>query len=193
MTTPAHPAFAPGNVAVVTGAASGIGLAAAALLVQACVLGLRDYVRKNGFSDVLLGLSGGIDSALVAALAVDALGAAHVLGVRLPSPYTSRASNEDAVESARLLGIRFYLLQDDAAAKQIDPALAVEQQWRLLRRDGKLKSVLMDPTFMVGIGPIYSDEILFAAGIRHDREIYDPLKRPHRLVPTGDVVPTLLA
>lgn len=75
-------------------------------LWNAMALGLQDYVRKNGFSGVLLGLSGGIDSAVSAAVAVDALGAAQVEGVLLPSPYTSRDSVEDALETARLLGIR---------------------------------------------------------------------------------------
>lgn len=74
-------------------------------LWQAMALGLHDYVGKNGFPGVVLGLSGGIDSALTAAVAVDALGAAQVKGVLLPSPYTSRESIEDAHETARLLGI----------------------------------------------------------------------------------------
>lgn len=73
---------------------------------NAMKLGLADYVRKNGFSKVLLGLSGGIDSALTAACAVDALGAENVLGVLLPSPYTSKESIDDALESAQLLGIK---------------------------------------------------------------------------------------
>ncbi len=70
------------------------------------MLGLADYVRKNGFPGVLLGLSGGIDSALSAAVAVDALGADRVRAVMLPSQYTSTASLEDAADCARLLGIR---------------------------------------------------------------------------------------
>ena len=74
-------------------------------LWQAMVLGLRDYVRKNGFSAVTLGLSGGIDSAVSAAVAVDALGAANVTGVLLPSPYTSTDSIEDAMMTAKMLGI----------------------------------------------------------------------------------------
>jgi NAD+ synthase len=76
-----------------------------ASVYNAMMLGLRDYVRKNGFRGVVLGLSGGIDSALTVAVAVDALGADRVRGVRLPSPFTSTASMEDAAESARLLGI----------------------------------------------------------------------------------------
>ena len=58
--------------------------------------GIRDYVRKNGFADVVLGLSGGMDSALVAALAVDALGKDHVHGVMMPSPWSSEGSITDS-------------------------------------------------------------------------------------------------
>lgn len=75
-------------------------------IYQALMLGLRDYVNKNRFPGVILGLSGGIDSALSAAVAVDALGADRVHGVMMPSPYTSRDSLEDAAESAELLGCR---------------------------------------------------------------------------------------
>ncbi|MDA5193631.1 NAD+ synthase [Govanella unica] len=74
---------------------------------QAMVLGLRDYVEKNKFSGVILGLSGGIDSALSAAVAVDALGADRVHGVMMPSRFTSVDSLEDAAESAALLGLKF--------------------------------------------------------------------------------------
>jgi NAD+ synthase len=73
-------------------------------IYHAMVLGLRDYVRKNGFPGVVIGLSGGIDSALTAAVAVDALGADRVHCVMMPSPFTSAASVEDAAETARLLG-----------------------------------------------------------------------------------------
>ena len=75
-------------------------------MYQALVLGLRDYVCKNRFPGVLIGLSGGVDSALTAVLAVDALGAARVRCVMMPSPYTSQESLDDAAEVARLLGIR---------------------------------------------------------------------------------------
>jgi NAD+ synthase (glutamine-hydrolysing) len=60
------------------------------------VLGTRDYVRKCGFKTVLIGLSGGIDSALTAAIAVDAIGADNVMGVGMPSPYSSQGSIDDA-------------------------------------------------------------------------------------------------
>jgi len=73
---------------------------------QALVLGIRDYARKNDFARALFGLSGGIDSALVAALACEALGADNVLAVMMPSPYSSRASIEDSVELGRQLGMK---------------------------------------------------------------------------------------
>ncbi|MFT4187333.1 MAG: NAD+ synthase [Aeromicrobium sp.] len=72
---------------------------------QALVLGLRDYVRKNGFSSVLMGLSGGIDSTLVGAIAVDALGADRVFGVSNPSAWSTEHSKSDAVELARRTGL----------------------------------------------------------------------------------------
>ncbi len=72
---------------------------------QALVLGIRDYARKNGFTGALFGLSGGIDSAVVAALACEALGAANVLAVMMPSPYSSPGSIEDSIELGRRLGV----------------------------------------------------------------------------------------
>jgi NAD+ synthase (glutamine-hydrolysing) len=77
---------------------------------RALSLGVRDYVRKNGFKQVVIGLSGGIDSALTAVIAVDALGADNVLGVFMPSPYTSRESGEDTCELAGRLGIELKTL-----------------------------------------------------------------------------------
>ncbi len=79
-------------------------------IYEAMVLGLRDYVRKNRFPGVVLGMSGGIDSALSAAVAVDALGADKVHLVRLPSRYTSAASQDDACECAALLGAEIVTL-----------------------------------------------------------------------------------
>jgi NAD+ synthase (glutamine-hydrolysing) len=73
----------------------------------ALVIGLRDYVQKNGFRSVVLGLSGGIDSAVCAALAVDALGAAAVHGVSMPSAYSSQHSRDDAAELAERTGLQF--------------------------------------------------------------------------------------
>ncbi|HEY3350285.1 MAG TPA: NAD+ synthase [Thermoanaerobaculia bacterium] len=79
-------------------------------LRRALVLGIRDYAGKCGFRTAVLGLSGGIDSALVAALAVDALGKEHVTGLGMPSPYSSEGSVADARALAANLGIRFELL-----------------------------------------------------------------------------------
>src|SRR6202034_3643021 len=76
----------------------------------ACVLGLRDYVGKNGFPGVLLGVSGGIDSAWCAAIAVDALGADRVRGVMLPFRFTAQVSLDDAAKLATALGIRYEVL-----------------------------------------------------------------------------------
>ena len=74
---------------------------------DALVMGVRDYVRKNRFPGVLLGLSGGVDSALTLAVAVDALGRDHVRAVMLPSPYNAAISLEDAREMAGILGVRY--------------------------------------------------------------------------------------
>ena len=74
-------------------------------IYRALVLGTRDYVTKNGFAHVVIGLSGGIDSSIVAAVAVEALGAANVSGVTMPSPYSSAGTRRDAVKLAKNLGI----------------------------------------------------------------------------------------
>jgi NAD+ synthase/NAD+ synthase (glutamine-hydrolysing) len=81
-----------------------------ASIYAALVLGTRDYVRKCGFRQVILGLSGGIDSALTAAIAVDAVGAGSVIGVGMPGPYSSEGSISDAQRLAKNLGIRFEIL-----------------------------------------------------------------------------------
>src|SRR6267143_1667192 len=73
---------------------------------QALVLGIRDYARKNNFTKVVLGLSGGLDSAVVAALAAEALGAENVLAAMMPSPYSSRGSIDDSVDLGQRLGIK---------------------------------------------------------------------------------------
>ena len=77
---------------------------------EALILGTRDYVRKNGFERIVLGVSGGIDSALTASVAVDALGAENVTGVFMPSPFTTKESEEDARGLAANLGIRMLTL-----------------------------------------------------------------------------------
>jgi NAD+ synthetase len=105
-------------------------------LWQAMQLGLRDYVEKNGFKGVLLGLSGGIDSALTVVCAVDALGADRVRGVLMPSPYSSKGSVDDALELAKNLGIHTDTIP-------IMPAMETYQ-------------AILDPTFKA-IAPPVSD------------------------------------
>jgi NAD+ synthase (glutamine-hydrolysing) len=77
---------------------------------RALVLGLRDYIRKCGFNDVVVGLSGGIDSAVTAAIAVEALGREHVTGIAMPSPFSSQGSIDDARALAENLGIAFHVI-----------------------------------------------------------------------------------
>jgi len=91
---------------------------------QAMTLGLRDYVNKNGFPGIVIGLSGGIDSALSAAVAVDALGADKVLSVMMPSPYTSEESLEDAAACAEMLGVRLENINIGPAMQAFDQMLA---------------------------------------------------------------------
>jgi NAD+ synthase len=90
---------------------------------RAMMVALRDYVGRNGFSGVILGLSGGIDSALSAAIAVDALGATKVRCVMLPSRYTSGESLEDAAECARLLGCRHDVISIAPGVDAVDEML----------------------------------------------------------------------
>jgi NAD+ synthase (glutamine-hydrolysing) len=91
-------------------------------LYHALALGIRDYVRKCGFKQVIIGLSGGIDSAVTAVLAVEALGTENVMGVAMPSRFSSQGSLKDAEGIARNLGIRYEVLPIE------DPFLSVEQQ-----------------------------------------------------------------
>lgn len=95
-----------GKIVPVPGAVSA-ELGDAESIYRALVLGVRDYVNKHGFPGVVMGLSGGIDSALTLAIAVDALGAQRVHAVMMPSRYTSIMSLEDGAEQARLLGVRY--------------------------------------------------------------------------------------
>jgi NAD+ synthase (glutamine-hydrolysing) len=90
---------------------------------RALVLGTRDYAHKCGFRRAVLGLSGGIDSALTAAVAVEALDADHVLGVLMPSPYSSRGSIDDSLQLARNLGIEALTLPIDDAMMAMDRTL----------------------------------------------------------------------
>jgi NAD+ synthase (glutamine-hydrolysing) len=79
-------------------------------IYEALVLGTRDYVKKNGFEKAVIGLSGGIDSSLVTAIAVDALGAGNVIGIFMPSQYTSKQSGQDVRRLSGNLGIRFIVV-----------------------------------------------------------------------------------
>jgi NAD+ synthase (glutamine-hydrolysing) len=105
-------------------------LSSDAELYSALVLGTRDYVRKNGFTDVVIGLSGGIDSTIVACVAVDALGAEHVHGVSMPSRYSSDHSRSDAADLAERLGI-------DYRTVAIEPAFAASLDMLAPSFDGR--------------------------------------------------------
>jgi NAD+ synthase len=89
----------------------------------ACMMGLRDYVDKNRFQGVVLGLSGGVDSALCAALAADALGALRVRSVMLPFRFTSQESLDDAATIAKLLGVHYDIVPIESAVRGLDAAL----------------------------------------------------------------------
>ncbi len=92
-------------------------LGSIAEVYAALVIGTRDYVRKSGFSRVVIGLSGGIDSSLVAVIAADALGASNVLGVSMPSRFSSPGSKDDARELASILGIDYWTIPIEPAHK----------------------------------------------------------------------------
>ncbi len=100
---------------------------------QALVCGIRDYVGKNGFKGAVLGLSGGIDSALTLALAVDALGAEAVEVLMMPSRYTASMSNDDAVEEAELLGVKHFSIPIEPAFKTFLEML--EEPFKGLQQD----------------------------------------------------------
>jgi len=90
---------------------------------RALRLGIRDYVRKNGFHGCVLGLSGGIDSALTLALAVDALGADQVEAVLMPSRYTQQISIDDAIAEAQTLGVKYHIISIEPAVQAFDELL----------------------------------------------------------------------
>ncbi len=94
---------------------------------NALVLGLRDYVNKNGFKSVILGLSGGIDSAVCASLAVDAIGSHRVFGVSMPSKYSSDHSKSDAFELAKRLGINIRTEPIKGAVKELEKQLKLKE------------------------------------------------------------------
>ena len=98
-------------------------------IYQALVLGTRDYAQKNGFKKVLLGLSGGIDSSVVAALAVAALGAENVVGITMPSKFNSPETIADAGKVAENLGVEFLTIPIEAVLEQFNQLLASVQGW----------------------------------------------------------------
>lgn len=98
-------------------------------IYQALVLGARDYARKNGFHKVLLGLSGGIDSAVTAAIAVAALGAENVIGVTMPSKFNSPETISDAGKSAENLGIEFHTIPIGPILHPFHEALQIVEGW----------------------------------------------------------------
>ncbi len=111
-------AVAPGRIEPAPGEEAGV--------YSALVLGVRDYITKNGFKGAVLGLSGGIDSALTLAIAVDALGADQVEAVMMPSRYTAKMSNEDAREEAERLGVQYRSISIEPAFVAFQEMLAEE-------------------------------------------------------------------
>ncbi|MDH4239588.1 MAG: NAD+ synthase [Phycisphaerae bacterium] len=98
-------------------------------IYQALVLGTRDYVLKNGFSKVVIGLSGGIDSSLTAAIAVDALGAESVVGVTMPSKFNSPETIRDAAKVAKKLGIEFHIIPIKTVLDEFNSTLKCVGDW----------------------------------------------------------------
>jgi NAD+ synthase (glutamine-hydrolysing) len=98
-------------------------------IYQALVLGTRDYTRKNGFTKVLLGLSGGVDSSVTAAVAVSALGPENVIGITMPSKFNSPDTISDAGKLAENLGIEFLTIPIEPILKQFDDALKAVESW----------------------------------------------------------------
>ena len=99
-------------------------------IYQALVLGTRDYTRKNGFEKVLLGLSGGIDSSVVAAIAVDALGKENVLGITMPTKFNSPETISDAEKLAKNLDIEFLTIPIEPVLQEFDDSLHAVPDWK---------------------------------------------------------------
>jgi NAD+ synthase (glutamine-hydrolysing) len=114
---------AAGSIAVSAGQQAAL-FEAEARVYEALKTGLRDYVQKNGFPGVLLGLSGGIDSALTLAIAADALGADKVEAVMMPFRYTAAISQEDAAEQAKLMGVKYSVMPIEPMYAAFEAALA---------------------------------------------------------------------
>lgn len=187
-------------------------------MYQTLVLGLRDYIGKTRLQGAILGLSGGIDSAFVVALAVDALGAENVRGVSLPSRYTSQMSLEDAEESAKLLGIHLDTISIEPAVEAYHTMLKdvfsgteeglAEENIQSRIRGGILMAIsnkhgnaLVNTTnkseMAVGYGTLYGDMCGAYAPLKdvYKLQVYALAKwrnkhhRPNFLGPKGRVIP----
>ncbi|BDZ43278.1 hypothetical protein GCM10025865_25770 [Paraoerskovia sediminicola] len=144
------------------------------MVYRACVAGLAGYARKNGFTSVALGLSGGIDSALVAAIAADALGGTNVVGVSMPSRYSSDHSKDDAADVAKRLGADYRVQQigpmvdafetemglDGIAAENIQARVRGNILMALSNSEGHLVLATGNKTELaVGYSTIYGDAV----------------------------------
>jgi NAD+ synthase len=187
-------------------------------MYQTLVMGLRDYIGKTRLQGAILGLSGGIDSAFVVALAVDALGAENVRGVSLPSRYTSQMSLEDAEESARLLGIKLDTISIEPAVEAYHTMLKdvfagtetglAEENIQSRIRGGTLMAIsnkhgnaLVNTTnkseVAVGYGTLYGDMCGAYAPLKdvYKLQVYALARwrnvnhRPNFLGPEGRVIP----
>ena len=98
-------------------------------IYKALVLGTRDYVRKNGFSKVLIGLSGGVDSSLTAAIAVEALGAENVVGVTMPTRFNTAETRDDARRTAEILGMDFHSIPIESILGSFHETLGIMEKW----------------------------------------------------------------
>jgi NAD+ synthase len=108
-------------------------------MYNATILGLRDYIHKNGFTKILLGMSGGIDSALVATIAVDAFGPENVKLIALPSKYNSSESMDDALKAAENLGVKLEIINIENSVLALNEAL--EAQFKGLKTDSTEENI----------------------------------------------------
>jgi NAD+ synthase len=185
---------------------------------NALITGLRDYVEKNGFPGIVLGLSGGVDSALSAVVGVDALGPERVLGVRLPSPFTGQVSMEEAQYVADRLGIRLLTLPIEQVMRSAEATLSPVFEGRprdvteenlqarirgllLMGISNKVGSMLLTTgnksEMSVGYATLYGD---MCGGFSVLKDIYktevyrlsrwrNANRPPHAKGPLGDVIP----
>ncbi|MEI6789863.1 MAG: NAD(+) synthase, partial [Myxococcaceae bacterium] len=113
------------------------------MLLDALCLGLRDYVNKSSAKGVLIGLSGGIDSAVVAVLAVRALGPERVIGVRMPSKYSSQHSLDDAEALAQNLGVALKTIQIESLVESFREVLDLKQDLSDQNLQARVRAVIL--------------------------------------------------